>query len=157
MWRQWWPGHGPLLTNAMIMKLHVCPVSRISVQALTVSLISEDVIPLFIFAKKEESNIVSDVTAQNTSTLLSLTYSIMSWGFSLSHSQALLLRWGVASSLKQILERCVLSASRQSIMSHPSSLCNTWSCGVIFKDCLSVQDIFSEFSLLLTVLDGFHG
>jgi hypothetical protein len=50
---------------------------------------------------------VADVTAQHTVTFLPLICSVISlmlWGFSVSHSQALCLRWGVALSLKQILE-----------------------------------------------------
>jgi hypothetical protein len=77
----WWSGHGSLLFSPMIMQMHVereYPVSVLSVQALTVFLVSEDIIPLCLFAKKEESYVVADVTAQHTVTFLPLICSVIS-------------------------------------------------------------------------------
>lgn len=68
-----WSAHGSFLSSPMIMQMHVereYPVSVLSVQALTVFLVSEDTIPLCLFTKKTESYVVSDVTAQHTVTSL---------------------------------------------------------------------------------------
>lgn len=66
---EWWSGHGSLLSIPMLMQMHVereYPVSVLSVQALTVSLVSEDVIPLCLFTKKKESYVVCQMSQHNT-------------------------------------------------------------------------------------------
>ena len=65
----WWSGHCSLLSSPMIMQIHVereYPVSVLSVQALTVSLVSENIIPLCLFTKKGESYVARQMSQHNT-------------------------------------------------------------------------------------------
>ena len=77
-----WSGHGSPLSSPMIMQMHVereYPISVLSVQALTVSLVSENIIPLCLVTKKGESLCCpSDVSTTHIHLSLPLMCSVMS-------------------------------------------------------------------------------
>jgi hypothetical protein len=121
----WWFGRGSLLSSPMIMQMRVerqYPVSVLSVQAPTVSPVSEDTIPLCLFTKKEESCCVrcystTHIRLTAPSVFNYIISAMRSFTFSFS---SIVPEMRCCLIIKATYRKCVLSALTHSNMSHPN-------------------------------------